>query len=142
MTSNDKMSYFTELFDDIRSQMELLLNEWKEDHRHDNCYDYHINDDFDHDCDGYDFEKDEEFLLEKFFLEYTNSDNSLEYYIISDDDLNDSYREGSAWVLKQMNEEYGLGADYISKTLTQMSEDNIEYAKHLIYWISHEIKVV
>jgi hypothetical protein len=130
LTSNDKMSDFTELFDSIKSQIELFLNEWKEEHRHDN---------YDHDCDGYDFEKDEEFLLEKFFLEYTNSDDSLEYYAISDDDLNDSYREGSAWVIKKMNDEYGLDADDISKTLTKMSEDNRVYAKQLIYWIGCEI---
>ena len=122
------MSDFTELFDSIKSQIEFFLKEWKEEHRP-----------ITEDCDGYDFEKDEEFLLEKFFLEYTNSDDSLEYYAISDDDLNDSYREGSAWVIKKMNDEYGLDADDISKTLTKMSEDNRVYAKQLIYWIGCEI---
>lgn len=110
------MSDFTELFASIKNQIENHLKDWKEEN------DWKDGDD-----------------LEEFFLEYTNSHNSMMYYNISDDDLNDSYREGSVWILEQLNDDYGVDCDCIVDTLKKMSEDIEEYKKHLVYFIGQEL---
>ncbi len=110
------MSDFTELFMSIHIQMEDHLKDWKEENEW---------------KDGDD--------LEEFFLEYTNHERSLECYKINDEELNDSYREGSVWILNKLQDEYGFDAEYILKTLKNMSEDNREYAKQLIYFVGTEI---
>ena len=125
------MSHFTELFAYITNQMEDLLKDWKEDNIHDLCSDC------DDDCEGYEYEEGKQ-DLEPFFLEYTNSDYSLEYYKINDEELNDSYREGSLWILEKLTE-YSVDCDDIIDTLKKMSQDNREYAKQLIYFIGTEL---
>ncbi|MCP5063305.1 MAG: hypothetical protein GY936_12680 [Ignavibacteriae bacterium] len=110
------MSDFVELFASIKSQMEVLLKEWKEENEW---------------KDG-----DE---LEPFFDEYTNMFDSLSYYDISDEELNDSYREGSMWVLKKLDDEYGFDNDELMKTLEKMNDKNVEYARQLIYFVGTEL---
>jgi len=116
----------------ISTQMEEFLKEWKEEHIHDDC------EDCDDDCEGYDYKLGEQ-DLEEFFLEYTNSDNSIMYYDISDEDLDNSYREGSLWIIERLVDEYGMDSEDIMKTLKKMSKDNKEYAIQLIYFIGCEL---
>ena len=110
------MSYLDNLFDTIKYQLEILLKDWTEEN------DWKDGDD-----------------LEEFFLEYTNSHNSIMYYNIDDDDLDDSYREGSVWILERLNDDFGVDCDCIVDTLKKMSEDSEEYKKHLIFFIGQEL---
>jgi len=115
MYLKSNMSDFTEVFASIKSQMEILLQEWKEEN-----------------------EDDED--LEEFFLFYTNHINSTIYYTISNEELNDSYREGSMWVLKKLNDdEECWGKAEILKIVEKMNEDNEYYARQLIYFIGTEL---
>ena len=109
------MSYFAELYASIESQMENHLKDWKEDNEW---------------KDGDD--------LDEFFLYYTNHENCIIYYDISDEELDDSYREGSVWILERLTI-YGTDCDDIIDTLKKMSEDNDEYKRKLIYFIGTEL---
>lgn len=124
------MSYFTDLYASIKYQIENHLKDWKEDNIHDLCSDC------DDDCDD-DYEEGEQ-DLEPFFLEYTNSHNSIMYYNIDDDDLDNSYREGSVWIMEQLNE-WGVDCDYMIDIFKKISNDNEEYKRHLIYFIGQEL---
>jgi hypothetical protein len=109
------MSDFTELYAYIETQIENLLKDWKEEN------DWKDGDD-----------------LEEFFLYYTNHENSMMYYDISDDELNDTYREGSVWILERLNE-WGADCNYIIDAFKKISNDNEEYEKQLVYFIAQEL---
>jgi hypothetical protein len=96
--------------------MEILLKDWKEEN------DWKDGDD-----------------LEEFFLFYTNHTNSIMYYNIDEDDLDNSYREGSVWILERLNDDYGVNCDDIVDTLNKISNDNEEYKRQLIYFIGQEL---
>ena len=112
--SYENSQAFTDLYASIKSQMENLHKEWSP---------YPEEEDFD-----------------EFFEFYCNHENSLTYYKIDDEEMiNESYREGSKWILKMMNDECGFSAKDIVETLEKISNDNEEYKKQLIFWIGYEM---
>jgi len=125
---------FTELYSTIKTQMEILLEEWKDENRHvhNEC------EDCDDDCEGYDYEKDKEYYMDDFMNEYTNNYFSYEYYEIDDEMLNESYREGSSWIMDKMLADYDNHFTIV-KTMTQINKDNREYLKQLVYYIGYEL---
>jgi hypothetical protein len=98
--------------------MEILLKDWKEEN------DWKDGDD-----------------LEEFFYFYTNHTNSIMYYNIDEDDLDNSYREGSVWIMERLNDDYGVNCDDIVDTLNKISNDNEEYKRQLIYFIGQELQL-
>jgi len=83
----------------------------------------------------YDKDGDIEEVIEEFKHYYGNDDNSVYYYDIGDawDWLNDSYREGSVWVIERLTDDYGFDAEYTMDILKKMSKDNQYYLQQLIY---------
>lgn len=111
------MSYLDNLFDTIKYQMEILLKDWKEEN------DWKDGDD-----------------LEEFFYFYTNHTNSIMYYNIDEDDLDNSYREGSVWIMEQLNE-WGMDCNAIIDTFKKISNNNEDYKRQLIFFIAHELQL-
>ena len=82
----------------------------------------------------YDKDGDIEEVIEEFKHYYGNHENSVYYYDVDCDLLNDSYREGSSWVIERTND-FGTDAEYTMELLKKMSKDNQYYLQQLIYFI-------
>ena len=82
----------------------------------------------------YDKDGDIEEVIEEFKYYYGNHDNSVYYYDVDWDLLNDSYREGSSWIIERTND-LGTDAEYTMDILKKMSKDNQYYLQQLIYFM-------
>ena len=52
--------------------------------------------------------------------------------------MNDSYREGSAWIIERLTDDYGFDAEYTMDILKKMSKDNQYYLQQLIYFMVND----
>ena len=87
-----------------------------------------------------DYDKDGniEEVIEEFKHYYGNHENSVYYYDVDCDLLNDSYREGSAWIIERLTDDYGFDAEYTMDILKKMSKDNQYYLQQLIYFLVND----
>ena len=83
----------------------------------------------------YDKDGDIEEVIEEFKHYYGNDENSVYHYDVAWDWLEDSYREGSVWVIERLTDDYGFDAEYTMDILKKMSKDNRYYLKQLIYFM-------
>ena len=113
------MCDFTQIQEDIQEQIKLLWNAY----------------------DKKGFYEDAEKVIEDFKHLYGYDENSIHYYDIDWELLNDSYREGSVWVISKVLNAYGGNIDYVTDLLTKMSKDNHYYLQQIIYWNIQDIDI-
>lgn len=104
----------TELYKTIRMQIEVNLEIWNED-------------------DDY---TDDNELLDEYLRYFQDEEDSHHVYDISNEDLNNTYRQGSNWILDKLEKVYKDWDDaFIVEMIGMMNMDNDFYLRQLIYWI-------
>ena len=128
------MSAFEKVREMIEKRHNELYEKWKNKNRHSDC------DNCDIMCEGYNYENDHKNKRQQ-FLNEMDRDN-YKYMNIDEELLNESYREGSKWILKYMrsdDDDYGLCYEEKFDLLSNVVNDNNIYLKELVYWIQHEM---
>ena len=113
------MSAFMEVYGIIKKRTEDLYEEWQDENKEN--------------------DKDrsfEDFIEENVCCDYNNYNN----YKIDEELLNNSYREGSMWILRNLREEHGWNNDdELFAMLDKIAIDNNEYLKEFIFWVGYEM---